>query len=235
VLRARGVIDLNYQSYRLFEQTGMPALHHSPGYTLAEEDGSLPDHPLARALPRAVRSFDPGRTAWTERPLDLVFLGAESPAREAFLARNAGFFAGLSSFVYYARLSGIRRGPFTASAQENRPRLNSFLARRAKIVLNIHQGDVGYFEWHRMVVQGMWQRAVVVTDSCLPHPLFKPGIHFMEETRSRIPELVDWLLRTPDGRVCAERVRAEAFATAVERASARDMGLRLARFLQSHG
>jgi hypothetical protein len=235
VLPARGVIDLNIQSVGLFAQAGIPALCYAPGYRFPEADNAHPpDHPLARALPDSVHAYDPFRTAWTERPLDLVFLGAESPGRERFFAENAAFFAGLQAFIYYARLSGVRRGPFKATDSETRPKLNSYLGARTKIVLNLHQGDLGYFEWHRMVVQGMWHRALVVSDPCLPHPLFKPDVHYLEETRDRLPDLIDWLLRAPDGQAEAERVRNEAFATLVEAASMRRTGLSLAGFLAAN-
>lgn len=232
LLCARGTIDLNYQTYRLFRESGIPALFYFPGYPAeGVAEAPLPDHPLARSLPRAARSYDTSSDVWAERPLDLVFLGAESPIREEFLARNAAYLASLSTFIYYVRLGGFRTGPLVPTAQDPRPALNRYICRRAKIVLNLHQGEVGYFEWHRMVMQGMWHRALVVSDRCLPHPVFKAGVHYLEETPRRIPKLIDWLLTTSEGRLAAEKVRNEATAVLVEQASMRRMSLRLAAFL----
>ena len=46
--------------------------------------------------------------------------------------------------------------------------------------------------------------ALVVTDPCLPHPVWKPGAHFVEENIRQIPNVIDWLFKTPDGRAKAE-------------------------------
>jgi hypothetical protein len=236
VLLSRAVIDINYQTHRLFEMVGIPSLFYFPGYSAGEraDETALPDHALARALPRGAKHYDTSQDVWTDRPLDVVFLGAESPVREDFLAHNAGFFARLSCFINYLRLSGVRTGPLSPEPQEARPALNRYLGRRAKIVLNLHQGEIGYFEWHRMVMQGMWNKALVVSDPCLPHPVFKPGIHYLEETPRRIPKLIDWLLHSPDGRLAAARIRNAAYAALVEQASVRRMSLTLARFLADH-
>lgn len=233
ILACKGVVDLNFQSCALLDGAGIPTLFYFPGfdYRHASDERSLPDHPLARALPPAVKDYDAGRDLWADRPLDLVFIGTESPVRDDFLAQAAASFAKLSSFIHYVRL---RESPILSAGPETRPALNRYVCRRAKIVLNIHQGEVRYFEWHRMVMQAMWQKALVVSDPCLPHPVFKPGVHYLEESRDRIPHLIDWLIGTADGRSRAERVRHEAFATLVEKASSRRMSLALAQFLVRH-
>lgn len=78
--------------------------------------------------------------------------------------------------------------------------INCALAQRAKIVLNIHRDWLGYFEWSRMVMQGFWQGACVVSDPSLPSPIFEPGIHYLEENVRQIGELIRWLLETQEGR-----------------------------------
>lgn len=233
ILASRGVIDLNFQTQSFFREAGLPSLFYFPGYdfTAASKSNTVPDHPLVRALPKTVVSYDESTDIWAERPLDLAFVGAESPLREEFLAQSAAYFSSLSCFIYYVR---ARRLPLVVEDQDTRPALNQFIGRRSKIVLNIHQTEVGYFEWHRMVMQGVWQKALVISNPCLPHPLFKPGLHYLEEIPRRIPKLIQWLLETPRGRLTAERIRHEAFAALVEQASMRKMSLLLSDFLLSN-
>ena len=52
--------------------------------------------------------------------------------------------------------------------------------------------------------------SVVVSEPCLPHPLFKPGEHFFEEAGRHMPDLIEWMIHTPDGRARAEQVRRAA-------------------------
>ncbi|MDT8870873.1 hypothetical protein RAA17_06200 [Komagataeibacter rhaeticus] len=70
------------------------------------------------------------------------------------------------------------------------------------------------FEWHRIVKGAMANGSVVVSEPCLPHPVFRPGIHFLEETGRHIPNLIEWLLharwpgaggRNPHGHMAADR------------------------------
>ncbi|MBX5472958.1 MAG: hypothetical protein IRZ23_10910 [Acetobacteraceae bacterium] len=231
VLTCRGVLESNPQSWHVFRATGVPSLFYFPGFPqedigLAEEP---PRHPLLAGLPKAVRNFSPARSQWKDRPLDILFIGAESPLREAFFAEHAAFFAARPHCLYYVRLG---EKPFAAEDDgDPRPALNRYLAQRAKIILNLHQSPVPYFEWHRIVVQGMWNGAVVVSDKCLPHPIFHPGEHYFESNAESIPELMRWILDTPEGQREAMRVQANALAALRGPASRPAMAARLAGFL----
>lgn len=233
LLACRGLIDLNYQTLKLMEGSGLPTLFYFPGYDYRHGRAAetVPDHPLAAALPRAARCYDVKDHDWPIRPIDVVFIGSESPLRESFLATSAPFFASLSCFIHYVRL---RSKPILASGPDTRPSLNRYVYRRSKIAINIHQGGVPYFEWHRMVMQAMWQGTLVLSEPCLPHPVFKPGIHYLEEHASRIPDLIRWILETPRGHTMAEEVRRNAAAALVGEASRRRWSLVLAEFLTEH-
>ena len=88
------------------------------------------------------------------------------------------------------------------------------LAQRAKIVLNIHRDWLGYFEWSRIVLQGFWQGACVVSDPGLPNPLFEPGVHYFEEDLRHLGELARWLLESEDGRDKLDRTRRAGYERA---------------------
>jgi hypothetical protein len=187
-----------------------------------------PAHPIARALPRSAKSYSLQSDVWAERPLDLIFSGPESPVRDEFFGANAGFFAGLSCVIELFRQYGSAQA---RQPGEARPALRSYLARRARMVLNLPQEELTSIDWNAMVLGGMAHKALVVSTPCLAHPLFKPGTHYLEDSRGRLPQLIEWLLRTPEGRITAERVRHQAYAVLMDRCSSLAMSGALAVFL----
>lgn len=206
LLMARGVIDICSQSAQLQVQAGIEAvnmqhslLHVSEGLREGDQE-----HPLFKVLPAAAkRPADPA-LAWEARRLDLSFFGALSSHREMFFARHAARFAGYESFLYCRRArtslaAGGKNGGLT--------RIAAHVAAHSKISLNIHQDEFSYFEWHRIVKLGIYAGSVVVSEPCLPHPAFIAGTHYFQENQRYIPDLLDWLLKTPDGQAAAAKVR----------------------------
>jgi hypothetical protein len=228
LLASAGVIDPHPQSCAIFRQAGQPALMHQPP-ARAETADALPDHPLARALPRAARAYDVGQDQWADRPLDLVFMGSESPLRDEFFGVNAGFFAERPCVIRLLRMLGepLQAGPEVAA-------LHAYLGRRAKVVLNLAREEIGFVDWRRMALDGFAQRALVVSTPCLPHPLFQPGVHYLEDTPRRLPQLLDWVLRSAEGRLTAERVRHQGYAALMEQAPPRAMAASVAAFVLEH-
>ncbi len=206
ILASPGVFDISPQAARLFEGAGIPSMHLEPGAVLQTrwlEDVDL-DHPLIDALPAEAKglTFDP--SGWVERPIDVSFFGSESARRESFFGRNASTFAKLSSFIYYRRQW---HGPILDHTEgRSLTRIAGHVAGYSKISLNIHRDEFPYFEWHRMVRQGMGSGSLVVTDPCLPHPHLKPGEHFLQEEARHIPNLLEWLIFDADGQCEAGRV-----------------------------
>jgi hypothetical protein len=77
--------------------------------------------------------------------------------------------------------------------------------------LNIHRDWLGYFEWSRVVLQGIWQGACVVSDPGLPDPTFEAGVHFLAEDTRHMRELIEWLLGSEDGRAKLDATRRAGF------------------------
>jgi hypothetical protein len=126
-------------------------------------------------------------------------------------------------------------GPLKADGRDGiLSRIGSHVTAHSKIALNIHRDELGFFEWHRLVKQGMLGGAVVVTEPCLPHPVFKAGTHFLEETPRHIPDLIEWLTKTTEGGEKAAAIQAANVAITDEN-HARANSLALARFLQTYG
>jgi len=106
------------------------------------------------------------------------------------------------------------------------PEVTAALLQRSKVLLNIHRDDHSYFEWWRLM-QAFWQQTVVVTEPCVPHSTYRPGVHYLEEAPRHIPHLIDWLTQTADGQAKAEAVRKAAFETLTTHSTARSAAIAL--------
>jgi hypothetical protein len=231
LLMGRAVIDMYHHSARLLSDSCIPTAHWVPDpevqpLGLEAEDRN---HPLFRTL-GDIPDVD-GGAELGDRPIDVGFFGAESEKRDLNLARLSGALAGYRSFICYRRFSA---GPLnTKNGGEALVRLASHVATRSKITLNLHRDEFGAFEWFRIVRLGMCAGSLVVTDPCLPVPTFKAGEHFLQDEARHLPDLIDWLLSSPDGRREAERVRGNALALLQERAVEQPAARRLGAFLGS--
>jgi hypothetical protein len=191
---------------------GVKATCIQPGYAADFAPfGPRPDmsaHPALESYSDTIRRFAAVDGPLAARPLDVLFLGTHSVRREENLASYAPRFADLNTFIYYTRMSRpMTQGEDPTATSE----ATAGLLQRSKFLINIHRDDFTYFEWWR-VMQAFWQKCVVVTEPCFPHPLFKPGIHFFEESPRHLAQLVSWLVKTPDGQAKAEEIRANAFS-----------------------
>lgn len=220
-LVSKGVIDLHPHGGLLWRDAGLPWMSYAPRPQPA--GAATFDHPLYSALPRAARSGSLD-TGWSDRPLDIAFFGSESAARDEVFARHAAFFAERPCFIHCTRSLGT---PLSDTYGGQRTALTRHIARQAKVWLNVHRAEVGSVHWPRVVMFAMASGALAVSTPCAPHPDYQAGVHYFEESARRLPQLIRWLLDTPDGQDAAEAVRAEA-AKAVQRASNAPA---LARFL----
>ena len=213
LMKAPLLLDINFQSAEILRHIGSNVVHFMPGhlspspYTAPQEDVSHIE--LAKGYAFANQRFDwTQRDQLDDRPIDILFVGASSPRRDAALAR-------LLDLTDDYRFLCIYTGadvPLTArDYRTTSTRINCAMSQRSKIVLNIHRDWIGYFEWSRIVLQGFWQGACVVSDPSLPNPIYQPGIHFQEESLRHLGELMRWLLATPDGRATLDTTRRAGF------------------------
>ncbi|HQT64223.1 MAG: hypothetical protein B7Z75_08915 [Acidocella sp. 20-57-95] len=233
VLMSRGVIDIAWQVAEIFATTGIPTRFFNPNVaprTAWLEEADM-KHPLVRVLPKAAQAREVPKLRIAERLIDVSFFGTESEHREKFFTKNAGFFADYEAFLYYRKVESplLAKGSHAALA-----RLAGHVAAHSKLMLNIHTDNNGFFEWHRIVKLGMVSGAVVVSEPCPPHPLFKPGVHYMEESGRHILNLVEWLVRSPDGQAKAQAIQDNADKIVSNPALALDNIHGLLRFLDEH-
>jgi len=212
VLMSRGLLDICKQTADLFERVDMASLHVLPGARLRPRALTERDkkHALYSVLPAAARGDINPSAPFAARPIDISFFGTSSPRRDHFFSRNAAFFADFETFNYCRRPG---RGPVRSDGEDGAlSRLAGHVSGHSKIMLNVHQEEFGYFEWHRMVRLGMCSGSLVVSDPCLPHPDFVAGEHYLQENLRHMPNLLEWLLKTEEGACEAERVRANVDA-----------------------
>jgi hypothetical protein len=216
LMKAPLLFDINFQSAEILRHLGCNVVHYMPGhlpstpYTIPQEDVS--DIDIAQGY-----GFSQRRLNWMERdslndrPIDILFVGASSPRRDATMERLLELSDDYRFLCVYRGISA----PLTVGEHRaTSGRINCALAQRAKIVLNIHRDWVGYFEWSRIVLLGFWQGACVVSDPSLANPLFQAGLHYHEESTRHLRELIRWLLSTQDGRATLETTRKAGFARA---------------------
>ncbi len=128
---------------------------------------------------------------YCSRPIDIMFVGTISPKREKFFAGNGEFFSKFNTFFY------IPPGdtPFTREKSKTMDFNDMIgLARRSKIVLNIHRDMEPYFEWQRIVNLGIHQGALVISERCPYNPVVKPGVDFVDCFLEDIPWLCEYYL-----------------------------------------
>ncbi len=201
LLNAPLILDINFQSAELLRQVGCNAVHFMPPYlarcpyTRSQVDVSHIE--VMRGYEFSHATFD-----WTEyddimsRPIDILFIASSSPRRDGAIERLRE----LSDKHRFVCVYTHQRSPLVAGNNlTTSTEINCALAQRSKIILNVHRDWLGYFEWSRMMLQGFWQGSCVASDPCLPHPLFQAGEHFLEESTRHMPELLRWLLETPEG------------------------------------
>jgi len=212
--QARVILDMNPQSAAVLRYLGIPAhflpLGHLENYRPMNSRTRLPDDPALAALPRQIRSLDTSEDLpLAERPVDIMFIGTLSERRQTLFARFAPSFHKYRCFFHISSpvlpTAPTTDGMHVAAA--------TGMSRVSKILLNIHRDEIPRFPWHRMVFQGFWQKTLVITEPCHEVPGFQPGVHYLSCDDSEMPQLIDWILNTEEGRDKAEQIRLQAFST----------------------
>jgi hypothetical protein len=215
-LRAPLILDINFQSAAILRRAGCNVVHFMPGFLstvpYVQPCVDISDIELVKGYDFAYQPYN-----WVEsedlvdRPIDILFVGSSVPRRDKALTRLQELSDRYRFVCVYTRQDiPLTDGNYRSTST----RINCALAQRAKIVLNIHRDWLGYFEWSRMVLQGFWQGACVVSEPNLPNPIYVAGEHYLEENERHIGELIRWLLSTEDGRRKLDETRTRGYQQA---------------------
>ena len=196
MLTSRKALDINPLSARglarLGITTGLLPLLPRPGGVF-----DFRQQPPSRQLTglRAVKPLTyPNRVL--ERPYDILFVGYLNKRRAESLTKLGSVLSKYDCFLHVPRFTG----PITpGSPNMIGSRDLAQIAQNAKLLLNIHQGESHYFEWHRLVISGIAQGCVPLTEPCVNIGIVEPGKHYVEASLQEMPERISWLLDTPQG------------------------------------
>jgi len=211
--RAGAVLDMNIQTAAALRRLGVPAHFLPLGYLKDYEPFAprerLPDLPALASLRPDISATpaDPD-SPLSARPIDLHFIGAVSPRRERFFSQHAAVFDKYRCFLH---LQPLVAPLVLGTTAELTTAAVLGISHRSKILLNIHQAEASYFEWHRIVFHGIWQRTPVITEPCYEVPWLRPEEHYFSCEPAEIPALIEWILETAEGMQAAETMRRRAY------------------------
>ncbi|MEO6091657.1 MAG: hypothetical protein ABIT04_09445 [Novosphingobium sp.] len=203
MLTSRKALDINPLSARGLARLGIKAgflpLLPRPGGVF--DFGREPPSKQLTGL-RAIKPLTyPAKVL--ERPYDILFVGYLNNRRARALAELGHVLSDYDCFLHAPRLTG----PVTSDSPNMiGSRDLAQIALNAKLLLNIHQGESHYFEWHRLVVSGIAQGCVPLTEPCAAIGLVVPGEHYIEARLDEMADRIAWLLGTAPGRREIERV-----------------------------
>ncbi len=204
---AIAVLDIDFESARHLQASGHVAFALPLGYSeyIARtfNGETLPPHDLYESIPSSI--IAPLPQIYSDRPIDVLFIGTASPRRHAFFANYAPFFSSKNTIIYMPD----GHSPFLS--QERRAvDFTTFVAlvRRSKILLNIHRDNAPYLEWQRIVTLGIAQKTLIITDHCSPNPCIVPNLDYLDGPLEALPTLCDIALGNP---AASEHIAAAAY------------------------
>ena len=221
---AAALWDIDFESSLRISKGGHPCsylpLGHAGEFAMFQQVRELPLHEETQRLPADVRNGDFFERPFVRRPLDLLFLGHASARREEFFARHA---ARLNPFRNYLYRPTVMR-PLIPGETTNMNTLTSIgLAQRSKILLNVHHGVDKYFEWHRIVLLGIAQRTLVLTEPCSLAAPFQANADFVEAPLDELAARADYHLRSEAGQREAQAIIGHSYETLTRRCRIVDM------------
>jgi O-antigen biosynthesis protein len=222
--RAAAIWDINFESTLRLCKSGYDCeylpLGYSHGSALLQEVERLPLHSETRNVPVEIRNTSGFKRNFADRPFDLLFLGHGSTRREQYFTRHRERLQALKCYIH--KPSATR--PMIPGQTTQMNTVTSVgLAQRSKILLNIHHGVDTYFEWHRIVLLGIAQRTLVLTEPCTLAPPFEPNRDFVEAPLEELSQRIEYYLGSSAGQAEALKIIEHGFETLTRRCRLADM------------
>jgi len=215
---AHTIWDINPSVCELIRSKGFDCSHLALGYVTGfeplQEVRELPRNDGTSSLTTEVLRQSYLNAPLAQRPIDVLFVGYLSPRRAKFFSEAASVFSAYRCYFH-----------FSDGTAPVRPGHNTYmdtltavgLAQRTKIVLNIHHGEDKYFEWHRVVMHGLWQKALVVSETADVAPPFEAGRDFVSTGLDTITEQITFYLSSVEGQQRAQTIADCGYLTLTEK------------------
>ncbi len=190
---AIAVWDISYKSYLINKECFKHTMYIPPGFIENSDVYSSRDFLKSKVL----RIYDVDKlklngASYKDRYFDVFFVGHASARRQAFLAKNAEFFAKKRCFIH---LTNVADGPVTKGGENYLDKdLAKYLIKNSKILLNIHHSEVRYFEWHRIAQLGINNKTLVISETTEPDMFLEPEKHFIESNLDMIPDKIEEMI-----------------------------------------
>ena len=225
--RAHAVWDIDFNTSRLLRRRGIACDYLPLGYSSShkrfERVDELPRHYGTCFLEEDVLRSPAAGGPLHARPMDIFFVGSHTPRRDGFFCRAAAAFADYRTYLHLYDNSApqlLGKSTYMDAATVHG------LSQRSKVLLNVHHGMDVYFEWQRIVLQGLWHRTLVVSEPCSLAPPFRAGLDYVEATLQEMPRALRYYLSDPRGRFEAQEIADAGHRTLVSECG-------LGRFLQT--
>ena len=168
----------------------------------------MPDNMNTSFLDPSIRNNSYRNKRFSERPIDICFIGHINEYRGDFFAKHASFFAKYNCYFFFNDPTKI----VIAGKNGNLDTQTTMsILQRSKILLNIHHSKNKYFEWHRIVTHGITNKNLVITDPVTSAPPFVEEKDFIVCGPSDWEETIDKFLINKDGADKAQTIIDSAY------------------------
>ncbi|RCK71812.1 MAG: putative N-acetylgalactosaminyl-diphosphoundecaprenol glucuronosyltransferase [Ignavibacteriae bacterium] len=198
---AKSIWDINFDSAQQILKKGLKCNFLPLGYVencyLFKEVKILPNNYATYHLDQKIKYKSYFNAGYKNRPIDVSYVGCSTQRRDKFFASCAPVLSKYNTFIHFSE--GLNSPVIPGSTTFMNSETTLGIMQRTKISLNIHQGADKYFEWHRIVLLGIAQKNLVVSEPSINSQIFKPNLHFVEAKLKDIPELIDYYLTNEKG------------------------------------
>ncbi|MCB0667700.1 MAG: hypothetical protein KDC80_17845 [Saprospiraceae bacterium] len=170
---AKAIWDIDALTAQHLQTNGLPCQHlglgYHPGHQIFQEVPRLPTQPDYYFGQDIESSASGLHGKLSDRPIDIFFVGAWTPRRSKMFAKLSQVIGISNSVILLIDTSKPLRPGHNFSLSTE---LICGLEQRAKMILNIHRDDRTYFESHRILLHGIGQGALVLSEPCTEDPTF---------------------------------------------------------------
>jgi hypothetical protein len=206
--------DINYKNVEYLKEKGYNAKYFKIGYQknsiLFNEIKSLPNDTQIESIDLSIKEKSFLNENIADRPLDVIFFGASTKRRNDFFSKYSSFFSKYNSFIYLNN-EIIKHPLLNTNPKKLDATMINGLSQRTKILLNIHRSNHTFFEWHRIVIFGISNKTLVITETVDDNNFFLESEHFVSTKLNNIPKLIEYYLNNEQGKLEAQEIVNNAY------------------------